>query len=226
VTGASQEDGATCWRVLLEGWGAPNAKEIGMTREALSTIAVLLTVSACAAEPVLAQPEDPHWLRNGTIIPVASPVSVDVHGSARIKIGGMAVKCRAAGRMTVKNPANGGPGAGSVSAFALTACASKTAVCPPSEMLEVATEKLPWPTRLVPGTPIRDELIGAGFALQCSGKLEERLRGMLLPEVGTSMLRFGAGSSELTSASGARVTIPTGRYLLVGSAAGEVITAA
>lgn len=162
----------------------------------------LLAVTAVAVTPTLAQAE-PYWTSNGTVIPVGQVEPVATSGALTIHALGSTIICKLKDSENVVNPVGGGPGTDEVTAFTLTGCSPKPALCPTGTKTEALSLGLPWASELVAGTPITDEFKAMEIKLKCSnGNVLETYAGSLTPVVGNSVLEFGSTSGQLKGLAG------------------------
>ena len=103
-------------------------------------------------------------------------------------------------------------------------CKAAPSICPKKTKPEVIAQKLPWPTRLLGGTPTRDAIEGIELEVKCSnGTVLYTYTGTLAPEVATSSLEFDAGAGELEGPLMSHATI-TGVDKLKGPKKDTLIT--
>jgi hypothetical protein len=173
---------------------------------------------------------EPHWYSDGEIIGDEPPVSVATHGTITLHAmaGALEVTCKVRDSDTIENPAGGGAGIDEMTSFVLSGCKAPASVCSHGEKLEVRADA-PLSTRLLAGTPIRDEVAGIELKVICrkgsSETVLDVLTGSLTPEVGASILDFGAGSGELEESAGPDKATVTGTDKLKGPAGDRKITA-
>lgn len=168
-----------------------------------------LGAAACVAAPALAQAAGPVvWLSNGVPIPAGTFEPVTTSGSLTFTLRAPtgaplgSIKCKVADLENVQNGPNGGTD--EMIRFSLTGCKvkGKPPACPPGATPEVNALGLPWRSALTPGPPIRDEFVGVALEVACSGAVVGVYTGSLTPEVGASVLVFGAGSGVLSGGGG------------------------
>ena len=103
-------------------------------------------------------------------------------------------------------------------------CHATGAVCANKEKVAVEPETN-WETRLLGGTPIRDEIPGVELDVMCvKNKVAtpiDMLTGTLAPEVGEDALVFGPGSGELAESPSGHATI-TGTMKVKGKKAPDL----
>ncbi len=158
-----------------------------------------------------------HWLKKGKELAKGGPrVTVETSGALTFNLpqgldGGTpaTITCKLKDNEEIWNPVGTGAGEDEVTSFVLSRCKSTPALCPKPEKLEVITTYLEGPSVLLSGPPIRDELHYIEWELRCSGKHLEDINdnGELRPEVGNSVLSFGAGSGTLYTARLFEVTL-------------------
>jgi hypothetical protein len=162
-----------------------------MRKRFLTGLAPLLAVTAFAVVPAAAQAA-PHWYKKGVLVG-AVPITVATSGAITFTPPGAIIKCKASDAEEIWNPAGGAAGQDLVTSFTLTKCVNKMAssACPKGTA-EVLANGLPWPSHLIPGTPIRDEIQKMRFLIKCiPGTPGDEFEGSLTPEVGNGKLIFG-----------------------------------
>lgn len=164
-----------------------------------ASIAAVAAVTALAVVPAAAQAV-PHWYKGKK--PVVGTVVVPTKGSLTFKSPSAVIKCKVNDTEEIWNPSTGGPGEDLVTAFNLSACKVivSTAACPKKGSTPVVgAAGLPWPSVLIPGTPIRDEILKVRIRVACNaGAVPEEYEGTLTPEVQPGKLVFGgAGGGTL-----------------------------
>lgn len=162
------------------------------------TLAVAV-VTALAVVPAAAQ-ASPHWYKGSTLI--SGTVVTKTGGSLTFSSPLAVIKCAVSDTEEIWNPSSGGPGEDLVTAFNLSACkvTKSTSACPKKGSTPVASANgLPWPSVLVAGTPIRDEIMKVRIRIACNaGAAPDEFEGSLLPAVSLGKLEFGGpGSGEL-----------------------------
>ena len=169
---------------------------------------------AAGAAWVFAETTEPHahWYSDERVIVQGSSESVGTSGKLTLELGdGSHVSCKATDTEAIENPPGAGAGVEEVKSFVLSRCKATETICPKRETLEVAAGGLPWKGELLAGPPVRDELSGVELTVECTkGSARaafDALNGTLTPEVGDSVLQFGAGSGELSESRGAYATI-------------------
>jgi hypothetical protein len=194
-----------------------------MSKKASMTIALLVAMTVFVVAPAVALAV-PSWYSNGKLIHAGEVVPVETSGALTFHVEKKAVKCKLKDFETIENDPNL-TGLDLISRFSLTGCTSKVPLCPTGAQAEVIAEGLPWKSRLLPGPPIRDEIAGMVFRVVCGGTVIDVYHGTLFPEVGKSVLKFGAGSGVLANSKGNPVKV-TGSDKLKGPPGDEKITAA
>jgi hypothetical protein len=173
-------------------------------------------------------PPAPHWYSNGVVIAEGTPEIVKTSATLTLHAlsGALVVTCKVKDQETIENPAGGGAGVDKVTVFTLSGCKAPSA-CSKGEKLEVHASA-PGSTKLLVGPPIRDEVPGVEFRIVCKKageKVLDILTGTLTPEVGNSVLAFGAGSGELKESGGAGKATVSGTDKLKGPKKDTIITA-
>ena len=154
------------------------------------------------------------WSKKGSELPKGGAhVTVKTSGTLTLNTEFGPVTCKVKDVEEIWNPASGN-GEDLMTVFVLSGCKSK--LCPPKQKTEVNALGLPWPSHLTAGSPVRDEIEKVDLEIRCSisGYLDE-YKGTLTPEVGNSVLTFGAGSGELEDSLHHKATI-TGTDKLAG----------
>jgi len=212
----------------------------------LSASLVPLLAIAFAMLPVAARAA-PHWYSNGKLIKEGEVVPLTTTSNAlKFHVSGsdydIKLQCALRDQETITNPTGGGPGTEEVTEFALSGCSGTNKpervtepLCPAGVEPEVITEGLPWLSRLIPGPPIRDEIVaGPGvsgeaivLAPRClvlgNYQYFDLFSGILIPTVGNSVLTFGT-AVELRDIHEHIVTV-TGKDKLKGPPGDQKITA-
>jgi hypothetical protein len=199
-----------------------------MNRKRFVSLVPLLAVMAFAAVPAVAQAA-PHWYKKNVIIG-PSPVTVTTIGGAiTLNVLSATISCNVADSEEIWNPV-GGSGQDLVTGFALTGCKNKTAsaACPKGP-LEVKSEGLGWPSRLIttppPGSVIRDEILKIRLNVGCagtSGTVGDVFEGSLSPEVGNGTLIFGGPGGGTLTDSGSNPLTVSGLDKLGGPPKGKI----
>ena len=171
-----------------------------MKTRLITSMAAIAAVAAMAVAPAAASAA-PHWYK-GAKKPVVGTVVTKTGGSLTFSSPVAIVKCSVTDTEEIWNPSSGGPGEDLVTAFNLSGCkvTKSTAACPKKGSTPVASAAgLPWPSILVAGTPIRDEIMKVRIRVACNaGAIPDEFEGTLLPAVGAGKLEFGGpGSGEL-----------------------------
>ena len=105
------------------------------------------------------------------------------------------IACKVKDSEEIWNPLIG-VGQDEVTTFVLGTC--KSGLCPKPQKTEVNALGLGWPSHLIPGPPVRDQIEKIDLEIRCSGSgFLDKYEGTLTPEVGNGVLTFGAGSGEL-----------------------------
>jgi hypothetical protein len=172
---------------------------------------------------------EPHWYSNGKRIPEGTPEPVKTSGTleftATLGLSTATLKCKAADTEVVENPLGGLAGIDEMTALAFSGCVL-VPKCPAADKLEVVA-KPPFPSELIAGTPIRDEISAITVDVKCAGSNPASVvyTGTLTPEVATtSALVFGPGSGSLTGSNTATATV-SGTDKLTGPTGDIKVTA-
>jgi hypothetical protein len=168
----------------------------------------------------------PHWYSTGVVIKEGTPESVTTTATLTLHAlgGALTVTCKVKDTETIENPVGGGAGVDKVTLFKIAGCKGAGGGCTKFEV----KANPPWSTKLLTGPPIRDEIAGVELTIVCkkpAGKVLDVLTGSLTPEVGNSVLEFGAGSGELKESAGAGKATVTGTDKLKGPKNDTIITA-
>jgi alpha-tubulin suppressor-like RCC1 family protein len=146
----------------------------------------------------------PHWYKkNLELTPGAAHVTATTKGTLTLHALGKEAVCKVVDGEELWNRIGGG-GEDSITAFALTCKTSK--LCPHTTT-EVIASTLPWPSHLIAGSPIRDQIEQIEIEVKCSGSYLDTFLGTLTPEVGNGVLDFGSGSGSLHDLSGNPATL-------------------
>jgi len=148
----------------------------------------------------------PHWYKKSVELPAGGPhVSVATSGNLTLQALSKEAICKVTDTEEIWNPLGGGAGQDSVTAFKLQ-CKSKN-LCPLHTSTEVLAKGLPWPSHLLAGAPVRDEIEQIKLEVRCNGGYLDEFTGALTPEVGAGALVFGAGSGALHDGFGNPATV-------------------
>ncbi len=194
-----------------------------MSKNRFVTLALLASATMFGVVPAVAQAV-PSWYSNGKLIPAGEIVPVETSGALTFKVEKHTVKCSLKDFETIENDPNL-TGLDLIQRFSLAGCTSKVPLCPTGAQAEIIAEALPWKSRLLAGPPIKDEVAGMLFNVICGGAVIDFYHGTLFPEVGNSVLKFGAGSGVLLNSKGNPVKV-TGSDKLKGPPGDQKITAA
>ncbi len=202
-----------------------------MYRRKLFGPAVLVVV-AFAALGVAAQAAGAAvWLSDGTPIPAGVVEPVATSGKITIEVRAptgapiTAIKCKVRDEDNIQNGPRGGTD--EMTQFTPSGCKGKPSPCPAGTTTEVTALGLPWSTVLSPGPPIHDQIFGSSLEVRCSnGVVIGTYEGTLQPEVGASVLIFGAGSGLLTESKSGEIAEVLGSDKLKGPKGDKTITAA
>jgi hypothetical protein len=162
-----------------------------MKKKFFVSLIPLVCIAAFAVLPAAAQAV-PHWYKQNKLIG-SSPVTVTTKGNLTLAAPSLLIKCKVTDAEEIWNPASGGPGQDLVTAFTLSGCKNKmsSSACPKGA-IEVLAAGLPWPSELVAGTPIRDEILKVRLVVRClAGTAPDEFEGTLTPAVGNGSLTFG-----------------------------------
>lgn len=126
-------------------------------------------------------------------------MTVVTSGNLSFSALGAVIKCKVSDGEEIWNPVGGGAGEDTMTSFNLTKCKVTT---PSSACTKGATEVLSnglsWPSQLIPGTPIRDEIQKMRIIIRCmTGTPPDEFEGSLTPEVGNGKLIFGGPGGGL-----------------------------
>ncbi len=162
-----------------------------MNKKRFAGLAPLLAVTAFAVVSAAAQAA-PHWYKKAVLLS-GPPLTVATSGTLTITALGATISCKVSDAEEIWNPAGGGAGEDLMTGFTTTSCKTKVgnSACPkgPSAVL---ANGLPWPSHLIPGTPIRDEIQKMRLIVRCvAGTVGTEFEGSLTPEVGNGALIFG-----------------------------------
>jgi hypothetical protein len=162
-----------------------------MRKKLFAGLAPLLAVTAFAVVPAAAQAA-PHWYKKGVLVG-SVPITVATSGALTLSALSTVIVCKVNDSEKIWNPAGGGAGEDLVTAFTLSKCKVKagSSACPKGPA-EVLSNGLGWPSHLIPGTPIRDEIQKIRLIVRCiPGTVGDEFEGSLTPEVGNGKLIFG-----------------------------------
>ncbi len=172
-----------------------------------ATCALLTAATAYASVPRW------YWAPPLEEIPAGKPVPVSTAGTITLTVLSAAgkklgvAKCTIADREVIENPASGGPGTDSILSFSLANCASKV-MCATGALATFNAAGFPWPSVLIAGTPILDEIKGVAIEELCGGAVVGVFTGVLKPAVkGTALDFTGAASGTLVDGGGETMTL-------------------
>jgi hypothetical protein len=170
---------------------------------------------------------NPRWYGNGRLLKEGQLVPVTTSGTltvTNVQGGEFTVRCAVKGRETIENPVGGGAGRDELEELAFSNCSAKNVACP-NEQAEIVAGSLAWPSQLIPGPPTRDVLEGVELQVTCGiGAFPDSYTGALMPTIGASVAKFGAGSGELRDPANRKATV-TGTTRLDGPRGAQEITA-
>jgi hypothetical protein len=153
-------------------------------------VLVPLVLVAIVAVPAAAQAA-PHWYKKNVLVGPA-PVPVATSGMLTLSALGTEISCKVKDAEEIWNPVGGGPGEDLITGFTLTNCkAKKSSAACAKGAVEVLANGLPWPSVLVAGIPIWDEIQKVRLLIRCNpGTIPDEFEGTLMPEVGNGALIF------------------------------------
>lgn len=175
-------------------------------------------------------PPSPYWYSEGKLLGQGILEEVKTKGTITLHLGEATITCKVKDLETIENPLGGGAGVDHMVQFILSGCKGTPSPCAKGEKLEVSPAGLPWPTQLLAGTPIRDQISGIEIKIECNNKRTNKksvydvLTGTLAPSVGNSVLEFDAGSGALSQSRGGTAPV-SGTDVLKGPAKDKKITA-
>jgi hypothetical protein len=184
-----------------------------------ASLASALALALISAAPALAA--EPYWTSNGKILKEGQTESVKTAGSLAFTITGggstSTIKCKVTDTEVIENPVGGGAGTDEMTTFSLTSCTGKPPPCT-SAAVTAVVKGLPWITELFGPPPIRDAISGIEIEFKCTsgGAHVTTLEGELTPEVGASVLTFGAGSGALEDKAGGKKATVSGTDKMTG----------
>ena len=169
-----------------------NKKLLGVATLTTALVALSAGVQAAGAA---------QWFSDGKLIPVGkvepvatkAKLTVTLRAPTGAPIG--TIKCKVKNKETIQNGPNGGTD--EITAIKFTGCKGKPSPCA-AGAVAIVPLNLPWPSSLVAGPPIKDE-IDMALEVKCGGALFSVYEGTLKPEVGKSVLVFGPGSGMLSA---------------------------
>ncbi len=217
-----------------------------MSRKLYAALLPLFAVAAFAVLPAVAQAQ-PHWYSNGTRIAGGTKVKVTTSSrTGKLKLEDKEIIAPAVAEVEstitddgfVENPAPGGAGgpAGIDAVESFTETNTTSNICAAGEVTTTEATKLPWPTVLLAGPPIRVEIKGVEIDILCNGVLVARYEGTLTPRfvnsatpntcsgATDSYLEFGEGSGFLTNVTTLTKGTVTGKDYIEGPAGDHCIT--
>lgn len=190
---------------------------------------VALVIAGCAVMSASAQAALPEWLSDGKPIPVGVVEPVGTSGTLTLTLRAATgapistIKCKVTDEEAIQNTIEGG--ADEMKEIGFFGCKAKPSPCPMETVTEIKALGLPWRSFLSAGPPVRDQFFGVALEVTCSGKTAIGVyTGTLTPEVGKSVLIFGAGSGTLSGSSGSFAEI-RGKDKLKGPPGDTKITA-
>jgi hypothetical protein len=168
-------------------------------RKFVGAIVPLLVVTAFAVVPAAASAA-PHWFK-GKFELTSAHVTVTTAGNLTLVAAGATIKCKVNDAEEIWNPVGGGAGEDLMTAFNFSKCkvTAGSSACPTKGFVEVLPNGLNWPSHLLAGPPIRDEIQKMRIIIRClAGTPPDEFEGSLTPEVEKNKLVFGPGSGALT----------------------------
>lgn len=168
-------------------------------RKFFGAIVAILAVTVFAVVPAAAVAV-PHWFK-GKVELTSVPVTVTTAGNLTLVAAGATIKCKVNDAEEIWNPVGGGAGEDLMTAFNFSKCkvTAGSSACPTKAFVEVLPNGLNWPSHLLPGPPIRDEIQKMRIIIRClAGTPPDEFEGSLSPEVVKNKLVFGPGSGALT----------------------------
>ena len=168
-------------------------------RKFFGAVAALLALTVAAAVPAAASAA-PHWFK-GKVELTSVPVPVTTAGSLTLIAAGATIKCVVSDTEEIWNPVGGGAGEDLMTSFNFSKCkiTAGSSACPTKGFVEVLSNGLSWPSHLLAGPPIRDEIQKMRIIIRClAGTAPDEFEGSLTPEVEKNKLVFGPGSGALT----------------------------
>ena len=142
----------------------------------------------------------PHWFK-GKVELTSTPVPVTTAGNLTMVAAGATIKCVLSDTEEIWNPVGGGAGEDLMTGFNFSKCkvTAGSSACPAKGFVEVLPNGLSWPSHLLAGPPIRDEIQKMRIIVRClAGTAPDEFEGSLTPEVVKNKLVFGPGSGALT----------------------------
>ena len=239
-------DGAELFTRSGETW-SPHGEDLASTQETtLEPYGVALSGDAHTAllgrgvlEFEAGEPLSfPHWDSKGVRTSSTRNVLVSTSGSMTLHLGGgQSITCATKGKGEIVNATGGGAGLGALEgpskekgppATEFKGCHATAPVCAAKEKVAVEPQSY-WNTRLLAGTPIRDEIPNVELDVICiKNKVPTPvivLTGTLTPEVGAGVLVFGPGSGELEESPSGHATL-TGTMKIKGKGAPDLSASA
>ena len=190
----------------------------------LASIAAAGAVTAVPAQAAL-----PEWLSNGKPIPAGVVEPVATSGTLTITLRAAtgapiaSIKCKVKDEENIQNTPEGGTD--EMTEFVFSGCRAKPSPCPAGSVTELRALGLPWFSLLSAGPPVTDRFFGVALEVACSGATIGIYTGTLAPEVGSSVLIFGAGSGTLSEPKSGQFAEVTGKDKLKGPPKDTKITA-
>jgi hypothetical protein len=197
-----------------------------------------LIVVAIGVSPAMAQAEAPHWFSDGKRIAQGQVVPVATAGALKMQVAGseynIKLKCHVKDKELITNPVGGAAGTDELVEFVFSGCSGTNLgkpVCEEGVAPEILATNLPWSSALIAGPPIQDEIATGQtgeWATRCRVRNEfqtfDVFRGAVFPAVGSSVLKFASGPTELLDINEHVVTV-TGKEKMSGPPGDKKITA-
>jgi hypothetical protein len=160
-----------------------------MSKKLYAAFLPLLAVAAFAVMPAVAQAQ-PHWYSNGVRIAQNKPVTVTTKGTLDFSGAGETFTCKVTDKGTVTNPTGGGAGVDSITEFVNKECVVEPASCAVGETETLVASRggsplsatNEWPSTLLAGPPIRDEIREIELKVECNGVIKDVFTGKLTPK--------------------------------------------
>lgn len=189
-----------------------------MLRAGKTVLAVGFLV-AIMVVPAAAQAEPPKWYVGASPVTGSMPVTLksklSFHYTGSTSKEKFVSKCMTTAEGTISNSGAEGAGVDELTQGTITECVTTPRYCQEGVSLKMELNfNSPWPSNLVAGVPIRDEMLVNEVAVFCLGR-NKSSRGYVSPIVKTGGLTFDKGHGELLSNGGITIT-GTWKFLPVG----------
>jgi len=174
---------------------------------------------AVAATPAAAHAEPPKWYIGASPVSGSIPVTLKSKLSFHYTGSGpkekFVSKCLTTAEGTISNSGPEAAGVDELTKGEITECVTKPRYCQEGVSLKMELNfNSPWPSNLVAGVPIRDEILVNEVAVFCLGR-NKSSRGWVSPIAKTGGLTFDKGHGNLLSNGGITIT-GTWKFLPVG----------